>query len=51
MALETFEDVAEQLPCFINDTYNNRRLHSAIAYLSPAQFEEQLTRPAVKSAV
>lgn len=49
MAFETFGDVAEQLPRFI-DKYNDRRLHSALGYRSPAQFEEEKTRPTVNSA-
>lgn len=37
MASETFADDLEALPRVIEDTYDTRRLHPALGYLSPAR--------------
>jgi transposase InsO family protein len=39
---ETYQDVVARLPYFLEEVYNRKRLHSAIGYRSPDDFEELL---------
>ena len=39
---ETYQDVINGLPYFIEEAYNHKRLHSALGYRPPDEFEEVL---------
>ena len=39
-----YADARRQLGRFLDDVYGRKRIHSALGYLTPAEFEEQWLR-------
>ena len=53
---QTYDDVVQRIPHFIEQVYNSKRLHSALGYLPPVQYEmaiqsttKNAARPSLKS--
>ena len=40
---EDFADAWRQLGKFLDDVYNRKRIHSALGYLTPSEFEQHWT--------
>jgi transposase InsO family protein len=40
---ETYDDVIERLPFFLEEVYNRKRLHSSIGYVPPTEFEAAIS--------
>ena len=45
----TMEDVQKRIPYFIEDVYNQKRLHSAIGYRPPCEYEMLLESTPIPS--
>ena len=41
---ETYSDVIDRLPFFIEEVYNRERLHSSIGYVPPTEFEDSVLK-------
>ena len=50
MHYETLEDVSIELPRFVDEACNARRLHCSPGYLGPVQLEDQYARYPAKTA-
>jgi len=41
---QTFEDVLNSIPYFIEEVYNSKRLHSSLGYMPPEEFEHKFNK-------
>ena len=48
---ETYDDVIERFPHFIEQVYNKKRLHSALGYLPPEEYEMKIQKPKLPVAL
>jgi transposase InsO family protein len=42
---QTFSEARASIKHFINEVYNRKRLHSALGYLPPVEFEHRFCQP------
>ena len=48
---QTFTDVIDRIPQFIDEVYNKKRVHSSLKYLTPFQFECMIQQGKIKDQV
>jgi len=41
---ETYDDVLDLIPYFIEEMYNRKRLHSSLGYMPPEEFEDKFNK-------